>query len=142
MKFLGEMFKNKREEIGITIDEVSLDLKIDKVIIENLEEGNEKVFKDVLELKEIVSVYAKYLGFDSDEVLDEVNDYLFSKTSKISVEDIKEGEKNTKIEEKKIKSPYTLEIKNKNKKVVVFMIVLFVLLVMFLFYFVLKKIYL
>ena len=142
MKFLGEMFKNKREEIGITIDEVSLDLKIDKVIIENLEEGNEKVFKDVLELIEIVSVYAKYLGFDSDEVLDEVNDYLFSKTSKISVEDIKEGEKNTKIEEKKIKSPYTLEIKNKNKKVVVFMIVLFVLLVMFLFYFVLKKIYL
>ncbi len=142
MDILGEKFKTKREEIGISLDEVADDLKIDKIIIENLEDGNQKVFKDVLELKKVVSLYSKYLGLDEEEMLDDLNDYLFEKTSKISVDDIKEGLKNTKIEPKKIKSPYTIEMKEKNKKVIVLIIVFFLILLLLLFYFILKNIYL
>ena len=57
MKYIGEQFKEKREEIGISISEVSNDLKIDSIIIENLEDGNDKVFKDILELKEMISLF-------------------------------------------------------------------------------------
>ena len=90
MKEIGEQFKEKREEIGITIEEVSNDLNRDVVIIENFENGNHKVFKDVLELKDMVRIYAKYLGLDDEKYLGELDDFLFEKTSKISASDIKE----------------------------------------------------
>lgn len=140
MKDIGEQFKEKREEIGISIEEVSSDLKIDAILIDNLEDGNNKVFKDILELKEIISSYAKYLGLDSDKLLDELNDYLFEKTSKISLEDIKESLNKTKPVERKIKSPYTIEIKEKNSKLTIIAIIFIILIVLALFYFILKKI--
>ena len=37
MKEIGETFKEKREEIGITLEEVSSDLAKDVLLIENLE---------------------------------------------------------------------------------------------------------
>ena len=90
MKEIGEEFKEKREEIGITIEEVSNDLCKDVILVENLESGNHKVFKDILELKEMVRIYAKYLGLDEEKILGELDDFLFEKTSKISIDDIKE----------------------------------------------------
>ena len=48
MKEIGEQFKEKREEIGITLEEVSSDLNKDIILVENLESGNHKVFKDIL----------------------------------------------------------------------------------------------
>ena len=62
MKEIGEIFSEKRKEIGITIDEMSKDLKIDKLLIENLEEGNIKAFKDIVELKDVITSLSKYLG--------------------------------------------------------------------------------
>jgi len=47
MKELGLIFKNKREENSISIEEASHDLNIDKDLIENLEIGNTKIFKDI-----------------------------------------------------------------------------------------------
>ena len=85
MKEIGEEFKEKREEIGITIEEVSSDLGKDVILIENLESGNHKVFKDILELKDMVKTYAKYLGLDDEKLLGELDDFLFEKTSKISI---------------------------------------------------------
>ena len=79
MKEIGEEFKLKREEIGISIQEVSNDLKKDVILIENLESGNHKVFKDVLELKDMVSSYAKYLGLDDEKLLGDLDDFLFEK---------------------------------------------------------------
>ena len=55
MNGIGDTFKEKREEIGITVSEVANDLKIDPILIENLESGNHKVFKDILELKDTIS---------------------------------------------------------------------------------------
>ena len=115
MKEIGEIFSEKRKEIGITIDEMSKDLKIDKLLIENLAEGNIKAFKDIVELKDVITSLSKYLGLDGESIIDDLNDYLFEKTSKISVDDIKSVYSKEK-EERKIKSPYTIEtIEKKNK---------------------------
>ena len=90
MKEIGEQFREKREEIGISIEEVSNDLSRDVIIIENLENGNHKVFKDILDLKDMVRIYAKYLGLDDEKLLEQLDDFIFEKTSKISVEDIED----------------------------------------------------
>ncbi len=140
MKDIGESFKEKREEIGITLEEVSKDLNIKEVLLENLEEGNAKVFKDVLEIKETIESYSKYLGLDTEKIMDEYNDYLFEKTSKISLEDIKEELEKTKKEDKKIKSPYTKEIIDFNKKYNLILIIVVFIIVLFFILFVLKKI--
>ena len=71
MKEIGESFKEKREEIGITLEEVSKDLGIKEVLLENLEEGNAKVFKDILEIKDTIESYSKYLGLDTEKIMDE-----------------------------------------------------------------------
>ena len=140
MKEIGEQFKEKREEIGISVEEVASDLKTDPIIIENLEEGNRKVFKDVLELKDISSSYAKYLGLDEESILDEINDYLFEKTSKIDLEDLKDRIEAIKKEEekKKIKTPYTIERKDNSKKTI-FSIIVILVIILVIFYILLKK---
>lgn len=143
MKEIGDIFREKREEIGISIDEVSSDLNIDKVLIENLENGNEKVFKDIIEIQDIIVLYQKYLDLEDINILDKYNDYLFEKTSKISISDIKERLSETEDvkEEKKVKSPYTVFDENKyskeNKKVIFLVILLFLLVIL---YVVLKKV--
>lgn len=144
MNEIGETFKEKREEIGITTSEVSNDLKIDPVLIENLESGNHKVFKDILELKDTISLYAKYLGLESDSLLDKLNDYLFETTSKINIEDIKdrlEQEKKEKKNEKKIKTPYTLEAPERRNYTAV-VIGLLIIIILVIFYVVLKQVFL
>lgn len=142
LKEIGESLQEKRLAIGISIDEVASDLKIDALIIENLEAGNQKVFQDILELKEITIAYAKYLGFSEEEITDDLNDYLFEKTSKISLDDIKkELEKDKeKTQEVKIHSPYTTITKEKNNRVVfVLIVVLLVIAVFVLLYFILSN---
>ena len=107
MKELGEYLKQTRIDNGVGLDEASEDLNIDRNELENIEEGNVRAFKDMLELRSRMKEYAKYLGLDSDTVADEFNDFLFEHTSKISLDDIIEAEKNREKEEKKITSPYT-----------------------------------
>lgn len=106
VKELGEKLRELRKSNGVTIEEASHDLNINVIELECLENGNFKAFKDVYDLKKIVKSYAKYLGLDEANILDEFNDFLFEKTSKISLDDIK---KNLKQEENKdrVSSPYT-----------------------------------
>lgn len=145
MKEIGEQFKEKREEIGITIEEVSNDLARDVIIIQNFENGNHKVFKDILDLKDMVKVYAKYLGLDDEKLLAELDDFIFEKTSKISALDIqdrlKEEQEKKKQNEKKIHTPYTLEHKNE-KKLTTIIIVVIVLFILVLFYILLRILFL
>ena len=144
MKEIGEEFKEKREEIGITIEEVANDLNKDTLLIESLENGNHKVFKDILELKDMVKAYAKYLGLDDEKLLGELDDFLFEKTSKIIIEDIKERlkqEQEKKKNEKKVRTPYTIEFENK-KSLTLVIILTIVVVILVVFYILLKKIYL
>ena len=113
MKELGEYLKEQRVSTGVGVDEAAVDLSLTSDDIENIESGNIKAFKDVLELKEYVRCYAKYLGLDSEKVVDEFNDFLFEHTSKISLEDILDVKKKQEEEEEKIHSPYTFPKKEK-----------------------------
>ena len=107
MKEIGEKLKENRKKNGVSLEEVSNDLKIPTIELESLENGNFKAFKDVYELKNNIKTYAKYLGLNDLEILDEFNDFLFEKTSKISILDIKRIKEEKNEEEKKISSPYT-----------------------------------
>lgn len=114
MKEIGEKLKEARENMGISIEEVSGDLNIPVKQIENLEEGNMESFKDIFYLKYFIRDYAKYLGLNKEDLVDEFNEYLFDYTSKLSLEEIKKAQKEEKKDkiENKIKSPYTIERKS------------------------------
>ena len=129
MKELGHYLKKTRISNGVSLEEAADDLNLSSSQLENIESGNIKAFKDVYDLKRYVNQYAKYLGLNSDQVMDEFNGFLFEHTSKISLDDIKAAQKKLEAkEEKKIKSPYTIEYKEKiNIWPFVFGIVAFVL---------------
>ena len=112
MKDIGIKLKDTRESMGISIEEAAEDLKVKKIQIENIEQGNMDAFKDIFYLKYFIRDYAKYLGLNYEDMVDEFNEYLFDYTSKISIEDIKQAQgkdKPVKKEEKRVMSPYTIE---------------------------------
>ncbi len=112
MKEIGAKLKEARESIGVSIEEVAEDLKLRPSQIENIEAGNTEAFKDMFYLKYFIRDYAKYLGLDKEDLIDEFNEYLFDYTSRLSLDDIKAAKKKKK-EVRKIKSPYTMEKKNR-----------------------------
>ena len=111
MKNIGIKLKDKREENGLSIEEVAEDLKLRPSQIISIEEGKNEDFKDVFYLKYFIRDYAKYLGLDSEKILDEFNEYLFDMTSKIPLDLIEQAKKEKKINDEVI-SPYTKEDKN------------------------------
>lgn len=104
MKEIGEKLRENRKKNGVSLEEASNDLGLNVLELESLENGNYKAFKDVYDLKNTIKIYAKYLGLNEEEILDEFNDYLFEKTSRISLLDIKKIKEEVK---KKVSSPYT-----------------------------------
>lgn len=129
MKDIGEKLKEARESMGVSIEEVAEDLKMRPSQIENIEQGNTDSFQDVFYLKYFIRDYAKYLGLDKDELIDEFNEYLFDYTSKLSLEDIKKESRRKKEEENKVRSPYTIESKNEKLMQYVTYGAIFVLLI-------------
>ena len=137
MKEIGQSFKQARETIGISKDEVIKDLNITESQLDNLEDGNINAFKDVFFLKETIKKYSKYLNLDEDEIMDNFNDFMFSYTSRIPVEDILEQTREIKIlesknDENKIVSPYTLKRKKNNglKYAIIYTVSVIVLIVL------------
>lgn len=127
MDEIGEYLKTERKNNGVSINEASEDLNINPAILEAIEDGNSKAFKDIYELKETVASYAKYLGLDVSKMLDEFNDFIFEKTSKISLDDIKNAKSREEVENR-VSSPYT---KIKHSKYDVAPIVLMVAILLF-----------
>lgn len=117
MKEIGLKLKLKREENGVSLEEAATDLKIRVSQLASIEEGKKDDFKDVFSLKYIIRDYAKYLGLDGEEMLDDFNEYLFEQTSRISLEDIEQARKEKEEREKnmKILSPYTVTQNDKKK---------------------------
>lgn len=117
MKEIGLKLKLKREENGVSLEEAAADLKIRASQLASIEEGKKDDFKDVFSLKYFIRDYAKYLGLDGEEMLDDFNEYLFEQTSKISLEEIEEARREKEEREKnmKILSPYTITQKDRKK---------------------------
>lgn len=113
MKEIGEKLREARESMNISVSEVSGDLNVKEKQILDIESGNMEAFKDVFYLKYFIRDYAKYLGLNKEDLVDEFNEYLFDYTSKLSLEEIKRAQKEEKKDkiENKIKSPYTIERK-------------------------------
>ena len=131
MKEIGLKLKQKREENGVTLEEAAEDLKISESELQDIEDGKKDNTKDVVSLKAFIKEYTKYLGLDSEELLDEFNEVLYEKTSKISVEDINTAikEKEDREKDMKVLSPYTMRKKNNKKKyIIVGIIVLIIIL--------------
>ena len=134
-KEIGEFLKNSRIHNGVSLEEASEDLNLSVLQLENIEEGNVRAFKDVFTLRELVRDYAKYLGVEIEQVMEEFNDFMFEHTSKISLTDIIEARvaKAPQEEEKdKIASPYTRIKSKKNwnlKPIIIGLSILFFLLI-------------
>jgi len=112
LKEIGEFLKSSRINNGVSIEEAAEDLNFSVTQLENIEDGNIRAFKDVFALRELVKEYGKYLGVETDSIVDEFNDFMFEHTSKISLDDILEARRlaNQKDQEEKNKivSPYTM----------------------------------
>ncbi len=92
---IGSDFKQARTSSGLSLEETSTDTNIPIEALEQIEAGSIGSFKDIFKLKEYLSTYAKYLGLDSKQVIDDFNEYMFEYTSKIPLDDLEK-----KIEEK------------------------------------------
>jgi len=136
MKEIGEQLKTARESIGVSIEEVAEDLKIRPTQIENIEAGNSEAFDDVFYLKYFIRDYAKYLGLNKEDLVDEFNEYLFDYTSRLSLDDIKMATSKEKKPSKTIKSPYTIDKRNRARFIPLIVYGLIVTLIIVIVYFV------
>ena len=108
MKEIGEELREKRENMGVSLEEAASDINYKASQLKAIEEGNFKDFKDKFLLKTIIVDYAKYLGLETEDIIDEFNDFVFESTSKIPLNEIsKASKKLEKMESNKIASPYT-----------------------------------
>ncbi len=138
MKEIGLKLKEKREENGVSIEEVAEDLKMRPSQIVSLEEGKKEDFKDVLFLKYFIRDYAKYLGLNGEELVDEFNEFLFDFTSKIPVEEIEKAKLGN-VNKKDVVSPYT-EISPDKKGLKIILLIVFVVILLVVGYFVVSNI--
>ena len=131
MKEIGLKLKENREENGVSLEEAASDLQVKVEELENIEEGNREFFSDILGVKNLIKDYAKYLGLDGDILLDELNEYLFEQTSRISLEDIEAAIKEKEEREKnmKILSPYTVTPKEKKRNYILLLIIVCIALI-------------
>jgi len=113
MKEIGIKLKEKREENGVSVEEAAEDLKLRPSQIVSIEEGKKEDFDDVFYLKYFIRDYAKYLGLDGEQLVDEFNEYLFDYTSKIPIDVIEKAKQEKKEIKKDFVSPYTIKKKNK-----------------------------
>lgn len=129
---ISEVFKSTRESAGLKLEEVSKDLEISELILTQIEEGNMGAFKDIFELKKYIEDYAKYLGLNPDEVIDEFNEFMFEKTSKIPMSEIEKAAKETaniEANDKRVASPYTKAVRVQNNKEFIITIIIVIVLV-------------
>ena len=132
MDSIGSLLKETRESSGVTIEEASQDLDIKENYLLNIEDGKIGCFKDIFELKSYITNYAKYLGLDGENLIDEFNEYMFEYTSKIPVKEIeRQAQIQAKEEVNKISSPYTRKpMKYKKSSYIAIYLIIFLLVVL------------
>lgn len=136
MKDIGLKLKEKREENGVSVEEVAEDLKMRPSQIISLEDGRKEDFSDVNTLKFFIRDYAKYLGLDGEKLVDEFNEFLFDFTSKIPSEVIEEAKQKREKEKKEFSSPYTKKEGHNKTYIICIGVCVLVLLVFIITYFV------
>ena len=109
----GENLRNTREVSGISLEEVSKDLNIPVITLEQIEAGSYGASDDIYAARKIVLDYSKYLGLNTAVVLNKFNEYMFGCTSKISLDEIEKivrEKMKDEDDEDRICSPYTKSV--------------------------------
>jgi len=135
----GEILMGLRQSAGISLEEVSNDIDIPVIALEQIEAGTLGSFEDIYELKRYLVDYAKYLGYDTDKVIKEFNEYMFDHTSRIPSQEIvaaiKENSKSTVDDPDRIASPYTRAYpKEKTLPYIIVTLVVLVLVILAIFW--------
>ncbi len=110
----GKMLKSTRESSSLSLEEVSEDLNIPVIELEQIEAGSIGSFTDIYELKSMLLEYAKYLGVSTDAVVNKFNEYMFDYTSKIPMAEIEKKvreKERVQEDEDRVASPYTKQAK-------------------------------
>lgn len=130
----GEDLRRIRESSGLSLEEVSSDLNIPVITLEQIEAGSYGSFNDIYELKKMILDYAKYLGLNTEVIVNRFNEYMFDSTSKISLEEIEKiikEKKKEEVDEDRICSPYTMNIQRERPlPYVIAGIIIFILVVL------------
>lgn len=114
MEKIGKLLKERRLELGLTVEEVSGKTRLTQKHIKALEEGDISFFHDDLSyLRFFVKSYCEVLGIDFEDIKDElrenVNDYTmtFTTSAQINHEEIEKhianSEKLTKVKSADVK---------------------------------------
>lgn len=140
MEEIGLKLKEKREENGVSIEEAAEDLKMRPSLLTDLENGKKDSFPDVNTLKNYIRDYSKYLGLDSDKLVDEFNEFLFDFTSKIPAADMEKAIAERENERKEFASPYTKKNDNKKKYKIFIFIAICLVITFIIGYFILSSI--
>jgi cytoskeleton protein RodZ len=78
MKDLGRVLRERREQLGISLDELQARTKIRKRYLMALEDGNWDLLPGAVYARGFVKTYAEALGLDGKQLLDEYVDYRSS----------------------------------------------------------------
>jgi cytoskeletal protein RodZ len=65
----GEVLKNKRESLGKSLEQVSVDTKIQKRFLEQIEDNQYDKFDSDIFVTGFIKIYSKYLGLDTEKIL-------------------------------------------------------------------------
>ena len=78
MKEIGEIFKQRRKEINVSLKEVENATSIRINYLQSIEEGEVKNLISPIYAKGFLKQYAAFLGIDGDKIVEE-NPHLFNK---------------------------------------------------------------
>ena len=65
----GEILKNKREQLGKSLDNASSDTKVQKRFLKYIEQNEFSKFESEVFLTGFIKIYAKYLDLDVNKIL-------------------------------------------------------------------------
>lgn len=90
---IGLILKNRREELGYSLEDVSIKTKLSTIQLNAIEEGNIQFFKDDLSyLSYFVRYYANALDLNYDELRDSLDETINEFTHTMSVTQIQKTE--------------------------------------------------
>lgn len=108
LNFFSEELKNRREEIGLSIQQIASKTKIDKKYIEFMEQGNFS-FLPELYVKSFIREYASIVDLDPEET---IKKYQLAKEGKLISEVEKKDSHETTEEKKYFPEPAKTEAKS------------------------------
>lgn len=91
LKEIIQIIKDKREELGLTIEEVSRQTKINSMVLSNIEQGELKKISTVY-LKGFLKIYIQFLGLER-EMFSALDEALKKENPAVSVKKIVEPSK-------------------------------------------------